>query len=694
MSLLFNPCLTQSLERLVQQQRIEELIFEAKATDKAAITKYLEELFSEPEAATALAELRTKNATFGENLRKEEVEASDTRALIKSLLSRDLLSSEKTTTIKSFLDSPVIIDEVTSVLNMLIASLDTWDWPEDGVMVEMRRHLSGKYRAYMDNEIMQAILFQHIGMQWSVQFKRAFKSIVQSRAWKNNVTPLTRTELKRRQAFLRVNNTFSSIETFRRKMQLEQFFMTQLPSKIEEETPYDEEPTPGQKPNQGLNAQQVLLRLVSTEAHLQKALHKQCTIMRADLEWFGPSLPHDSILAVLQFFGMPTMWLDFVRKWLGAKLRFDANSQARTRVRGVPIAHSLSVLCGEAVLFGMDFAVNQRAGGLYLYRIYDDFWYFSHDSAKCATAWKEMNKYAQLVGITFNTKKTGGACVGAPLNPVLPKGNVSWGFLTFDEAQGRFVVDQAAVNVHIAELKRQLVSAKSVFGYVNALNKYLEFFRRNFAQPANCFGEVHADEVIATFGRIYREVFSKTDGSIVEQIRSMVEARFGIQDIPAGWCFIPSSEGGLGIVNPIVDLLTVRDNIADTPTEEFTALITQDSVSYKNAEDSWLAGAGESTDKSFMPFSEYILGRQTALSSWGSKWNYLQQVADASFIPQTGTVLEDRKWHSRSSTEKWVMSVYADDIKKRFGNLQIVEPTLIPVGMLSAFRDAKVVWDS
>jgi hypothetical protein len=45
------------------------------------------------------------------------------------------------------------------------------------------------------------------------------------------------------------------------------------------------------------------------------------------------------------------------------------------------------------------------------------------------------------------------------------------GFLVFDPTKGRFVVDQDAVGIHIAEFRRQLALAKSVFGYVNALNK-------------------------------------------------------------------------------------------------------------------------------------------------------------------------------------------------------------------------------
>jgi hypothetical protein len=139
------PCCRET-ERVIQQHRISDLIFEAKHTDAAAITAYLQDLFSEPEAAAALATLRKTINTFGDKLWKETVGVDEMEAFIGSLLSRDLLSPEKTSTIKGFLESDVIIQEVTSVLNMQLASLDTWDWPEGGVHVDMRRHLSGKYR--------------------------------------------------------------------------------------------------------------------------------------------------------------------------------------------------------------------------------------------------------------------------------------------------------------------------------------------------------------------------------------------------------------------------------------------------------------------------------------------------------------------------------------------------------------------
>jgi hypothetical protein len=184
----------------------------------------------------------------------------------------------------------------------------------------------------MDTTIIEALLFQHIGMEWSINFKSAFKNVLSSSAWLRDTKPLKRKQLKRRHELLGEPLPSHSIQLAivvvvavvawsrswrhqqhrvgrlgqvgygtvgcrcpapafrvdrgaRRALQLEQFFMTQLPSEIKQETPYDEEPKAGERPNQGVNAQQVLLRLVSTEAALRRELHGKCTLMRADLEW-------------------------------------------------------------------------------------------------------------------------------------------------------------------------------------------------------------------------------------------------------------------------------------------------------------------------------------------------------------------------------------------------------------------------
>ncbi|KIK58068.1 hypothetical protein GYMLUDRAFT_202910 [Collybiopsis luxurians FD-317 M1] len=707
-----------------QRDRIQELIFTPKHIDVDALTSYLHELFhSTPEATAALGILRARIRDFGESLFSEPIDESSMGPLIRSLLSRDLLSTEKAATLKSFLSNEVILSEVTSVLRMQLARLDTWEWPEEGVFVEMRRHLSGKYRAYMDNEIIQALLFQYIGMKWSIALKEAFRQVMQSKAWKSETTgtrPLLRDHIIRRRYF-KVDNEApvrrgsrwdatsgislpGSIQARRKALQLEQFFMTQLPSSIEGTAEYDEEPDYDQgKPAVGASAQQALLRLVSTEAHLKRSLCGSCTIMRADLEWFGPSIPHDSILTVFRFFGMSDKWLTWFEKWLAAKLHFDNSPDVQVRRRGVPIAHALSVICGESILFGMDFAVNQRSQGLYVYRIYDDFWFTSHSSSICASAWAEMQKYASLVGITFNAKKTGGVCVGGELDASLPRGKVAWGFLQFDEREGRFAVDQEEVDRHIKELKRQLGKTRSVFGFVNAYNKYMEFFRRNFGQPAHCFGQVHLDEVVQTFERIQREIFVEHSGSVVEKLRSMIETRFGdaieAKNMPAGWCFFPVSEGGLEVLNPVIQLLMMREYLVPEPDKQFKLRMDVDRNKYEQAKTDWMNGLqGDDTKevdldeskKMFMSFEEYILGREDRMEHWGREWKHLQELpASRTLALPPGYDMEDL-----SQEAIWNVSLYAEEIKACFGGLNIVESSLIPVGMLSTFRSAKVAWDS
>jgi hypothetical protein len=272
----------------------------------------------------------------------------------------DILSAEKAETLKGFLTNDVILQEVASVLSMQLASIESFSWPEGGVQVEMRRHLSGKYRAYLDTEIITALLFQYLGMRWSIGFKSAFSGVVESPAWKRDARVFNREErLERSECFKEPKtDVLDSIEGERRAKQDGLFFMTQLPGELVALSPYDEDPVvTGPKV---LDVQQTLLKIVNTEIYLKQALHGQCTVVRTDLEWyggqsllhncililfhrFGPSLPHDSVLTVLRFFGMPGPWVAFMKKWLNASLSFDHGAPPKTRRRGVPIAHTLSV---------------------------------------------------------------------------------------------------------------------------------------------------------------------------------------------------------------------------------------------------------------------------------------------------------------------------------------------------------------
>ena len=74
------------------------------------------------------------------------------------------------------------LGEVADVLNMHLFSLSSCSWPEEGALVERRKHLNGKYRIFMDEDIIQAIFLCFISLKFSVEFKGIFTNIFNSRA--------------------------------------------------------------------------------------------------------------------------------------------------------------------------------------------------------------------------------------------------------------------------------------------------------------------------------------------------------------------------------------------------------------------------------------------------------------------------------------------------------------------------------
>ena len=156
-----------------------------------------------------------------------------------------------------------------------------------------------------------------------------------------------------------------------------------------------------------MEAKQVLLHLASTEIITNTRLHGELTCFRTVFESWNPLLPHDSILSVLQFFGVGADWIKFFLKFLQAPLKFvDDESEPRLRRRGTPGSHSLSDVFGEAVLFCLDFSVNEATEGALLHRLYDDVWFWNKDYAKCTKAWSSILEFAKVTGVEVDSPRS------------------------------------------------------------------------------------------------------------------------------------------------------------------------------------------------------------------------------------------------------------------------------------------------
>ncbi|KAI3256773.1 hypothetical protein DTO006G7_3115 [Penicillium roqueforti] len=650
-----------------QRATWESLTFTAAThVNEDAIRSYLDDLFTQTNLSRqALMDLRASIQSFGTELSSKNnwFNVEELKWVSRALLKSDLLSDEKTSILKEFMRNNEVAQEVADVLNMRISSLDSWTWSgaADGVSVEMRRQLNGKYRFFMDEDLLDALLLQYLGTKWAVKLRTVFETFLHSNAWKplNEDIPDDHKEMRKYFLGRDANLGAVNLNEIRRMTYADQYFMSQLPtSTAEGAREYDD--TTNSSPENPMDKKHSLLHLLITESIIHKRQRGDFTAIRSDFEWFGPSIPHATMLTVLEFFGVSELWIKFFVVFLEAPLKFaqdGAEGSVQIRKRGVPMSHTLSDCFGESVLFCMDYAVNQATDGAFLYRLHDDFWFWGAENT-CVKAWGAMDQFTQVMGLKFNQEKTGTVQMGlnkTPKDSALPTGDIRWGFLVLDAEKERFIIDQTQVDQHIEELLRQLSACKSVFAWVQAWNSYFgRFFTNNFAKPATCFGRDHIDMAISTLSRIERTLFNKISddksssnqiSGVTDYLRTVIADRFDIHDLPDGFFYYPVELGGLGLLNPFVRLLAMRENMKQTPQKLFHKASLMEEKEYEGDKEEFKRNGADVSipfsskwgveSTSFMSLEDYTRYPETFSSSFVRVYRQLAEVPDEMSVDPT-----------------------------------------------------------
>ncbi|MCJ1455726.1 hypothetical protein MMC28_006082 [Mycoblastus sanguinarius] len=217
--------------------------------------------------------------------------------------------------------------------------------------------------------------------------------------------------------------------------------------------------------------------------------------------------------------------------------------------------------------------------------------------------------------------------------------------------------------------------------------------------------------VIETFQKIQRGIFSTPDsgGNVTEHLRRKVIERFGLNDVPDGFLYFPIELGGLGLRNPLIPLLLVRDNAFENPMERIDRAFEEEVNHYNQAKKAYDEGNIKSTtaqilkhDEPFMSFDEYTRYREETSDPLWYAYSALLEAPTERTIRTTPDVSSAResaslsvqngtKWQSEAYDE-WLMQLYGSDIIKRFGGLALGEKRLLSIGLASMLRSEKVRW--
>ncbi|KAL4963679.1 uncharacterized protein BDV14DRAFT_190779 [Aspergillus stella-maris] len=790
-----------SARKLESRRKWEDHVFIPADCDAVEINTFLHELFgpssSSPDqsfetqedaksVAKALEALRDKVTRFEISLSgSSHFNTNSLQWVIEGLLNSDLPTEKQRSVLREFRQDYTVLAELADVLNMRLAALHSWSWGTE-VSVEQRRQLNGSYHIHLQEDLIQMIFLQYLGVKWSVFFKDAFKGFRSTKnVWKSPRSSVSTYDQKRRWFFLDNTRGKNSVQMVRECVHRNAYFVSQLMNheyqvrKNEEgemeaqphakrgrakqsavQAPIAMQQMPAarmaaprarivsaavteemkaddfddedmgfglfdgddnldadqtyqtnyaqgvMKPDNQMQAKQNLLLLLGADITINKCLYGEITCFRTQYESLFPSLPHLTILEVLKFFGMSEKWIKFFERFLAAPLKFvdEPDSEPRLRRRGTPASHVLSDVFGEATLFCLDYMINKETKGEALWRVNDDMWFWSRNRDNTLGAWVAIQKFSRVMGLPLGEDKSGSAYItlckksSAGLQS-LPTGKIRWGMLYLNSESGRFEIDQEMVNDNIKELKRQLENKESsIFGWIQAWNTFAStFFTYNFGTPANCFGQEHVDMMLQTHERLQREIFSRHeegtgDRSVITYLRDTIRSRFGNTSIPDGYFFLPIDLGGLELSSSFINLLGLRDSVTISPDSLVYDFLKKEADAYATAKRRYaskdkdrliakFSGFRPENIDTFLPFDEYIRHRE-----------YL----DYGFSGQLVNVYDDLL---RRPTQQQVqydstgpVSLYGPEVIERFGGFNVVDPGLLPIGLISQFRSGRVSW--
>ncbi|KXG53372.1 reverse transcriptase [Penicillium griseofulvum] len=733
----------QQKERLKQLcDKFEDMVFNPCETSPDEITSFLQGLFPGNDGVKSLESLRSEIGVESQSIwdQKDPFTVDSLRQCIRGMQNEAIISEQKQQTLKHFLDNPVVLNEIADVLNMRYADLRNWDWHADseGVPVIPRQELNGKYRIWMDDDVLETIFLGHICIRLCKVLKDTLNRFIEDEesVWENNMKPYTTDRDRLRRKYYGQDWAWmDSLDEYRRDEFQNDFFLATLPDGQGAGCDYDDEEEQNMEQGRKKNVKQMLLRKIVTETLLAHHLDGGAVVIQSDLHWFGTSIPHSTVYTALRFIGFSEDWVEFFRKFLATPLNMDKSFEGhdqvgpRERRRGIPIAHASEKFIGELILFFMDLAVRRETGVL-LYRLHDDIW-LSGQPQKCAQSWEVMQKFANITGLMFNNNKTGSVYLSNSIDPVvasrLPKNPVKIGFLMLDPSSGDWVIDDSQVENHINQLKKQLGQCNSLLSWIRTWNSCIgRFFKNTFGEPAYCFGRPHIDAILASYEKMYKSIFgTKTNngnsGTLTEYLRNEISSRFGVSDVPDAFFFLPEKLGGLGVRNPFVSIVPLRQQLQKSPQELVELFLNSELAEYDTAKRKFekktpkervrllksledMTSSEEeivSSDEvhTFMTYAEWTQFRHETSSSLTTLYKQLMDIPghkSPSTTEKVETALKKARrefdlQHIDAET-KWILYMYAEDLLAKFGGLNLVDKQYLPTGVLDMIKEKKVTW--
>ena len=179
------------------------------------------------------------------------------------------------------------------------------------------------------------------------------------------------------------------------------------------------------------------------------------------------------------------------------------------------------------------------------------------------------------------------------------------------------------------------------------------------------------------------------------------------QAIRTWYFYFPIRAGGLEVHDPMVEMFCLRAGLKPEPARVYGKEMEMDERRYEEARERWENSAFVgyyAMREGFMSFEEYVAFpavRMTRLGEWLVRYDAQLAVPAPLDVNSTPLVRAavggrgwmEKKWREMSYYEKWIVGVFGEEVVDMFGGLEIVDRTLIPVGMVGLFKSSRMRWE-
>lgn len=362
-----------------------------------------------------------------------------------------------------------------------------------------------------------------------------------------------------------------TLDNERHRVYKRDFFMSRLPTA--------DGCRPKVAPSEDVQAS--LIKVLAAEIKLRATFDGQPTCSVVDFHSLASALPHETVLTILKFLGVPQVFADFFARYLAAELNIGPSvrgtrDRVLTRACGVPEGHGMELLFTEAVMFFAELAVLKETG-LPMYRL-GSRCYFVGTAEQTDAVAQELADFSQHTKLDLDDVSVQPECIHI-------------GFLELSENAP--IITQSALGAYARLIKKQLAAQTTVFDWIRVWNSTAGTYANHLFGPLiELFGKGHLQSVKAAYHEIFNIIFGNESG-LTSHVQGMLRAHseFAQTSSPLALeaiIYLPQSFGGLGVKSPFV-ALSLAQKIDSDPDIMIKDYLDTETKYYDAARESWSA---------------------------------------------------------------------------------------------------------